>query len=1103
MEMFRSSFEAKVLGAFAVAAVVLAALTAGTWRVAQDASEATRRVTHTHDVLDQLAQTRLDTLQIEFSTQSFRISGDPSHLTERNAAIDSREHSLQRLQQLTADNPQQQADWQRLRAVIDERLAISRQVELLRKTQGAEAANAFVATAPLQPTRERTYHLMQVMQERERTLLQQHQAARVQARQNLLVTGTLASVLLVALLLATYGLIRRQLRETEAGRQALVESEHNLDVTLQSIGDGVLATDERGRITRLNPVAERLTGWSQAQALGHPVEEVFCIVNAHTREPVEVPVARVLETGAIQGLANHTVLLARDGSECPIADSASPIRDGSGHVKGVVLVFRDCSVEYQAEQLIRAQNEQLDQRVTERTAQLRESEDHLRSITNNVPALIAYVDAQQRYVYANRQYRQCFAPEKSEISGCTVREVLGDSRYALIAPLIAEVLQGRAQSLDWEPFPGVWQALSYVPKWGEDHHVLRKKKKKKDITERKRAEKEIQSLNAALAQRVQALEHASRALETLSAGNRAMLHATDEQSLLDTMCREMVRAGRYAAVAIWYRDGPASGFLRPMAESGFPGGLPALRGLAIEWTELHDRPKLQPLASLGSVLACPLKVNQEVLGCIAVFAVAPNYFQVQEEALITESADDLAYGIATLRARSAQKETQQRLVFLSRHDALTGLPNEASFTASLQTAMGSVIDVGGSLAVLQFNVERLGDINAALGFSQGDQILREFGARLRVAVPDDAVVARLRGDEFALLLPSGTASEAVTLLQRLEPMWAHPFPIADLAVDVSARVGIALFPAHGATVHDLLRNVDLAVSVAKRRGLDHVMFDPGLNRERPQRLTLASELRRAIEGGDLRLYLQPKIEMATGRVSGAEGLVRWQHGTRGMIPPAEFIELAERTGLIKPMCEWVIAAALDLNRQWVSEACAVPIAVNLSARNLRDEHLLDKILRLQSDAGIPAGLLELEITESTVMDDSQLALRVLHSLREAGIPLAIDDFGTGYSSLSYLRRFSFDTLKIDRSFVAPLCEDANAAALVRAIVAMAHSLSLKVVAEGVETPAQLEFLQSLGCDYLQGYLLSLPLDTEHFTAFLTRLTQAPPPWGHETLLTDG
>ena len=1078
--MFRSSFEAKVLGTFAFAALVLAALTAGTWRVAQNAVETAQSVAHTHDVIDQLALTRLDTLQIEYSTQSFRITGDPRHLTERNATIANREAALQRLQHLVAEDPQQRDDWKRLRAVIDERLAISRQVELLRKTQGEAAASAYVATAPLQATRERSYHLMQVMQERERTLRQQRQATQLRLRRTLLVTGTLASVLLGGLLLATYGLIRRQLRETEAGRQALASSEYNLHITLQSIGDGVLATDDRGRITRLNPVAERLTGWTQAQALGHPVDEVFRIVNAYTRAPAEVPVARVLATGVIQGLANHTVLLARDGSACPIADSASPIRDGAGHITGVVLVFRDCSAEYQAEQQIRAQNELLDQRVTERTAQLRESEDHLRSVTNNVPALIAYVDAQQRYVYANRQYRQCYAPERNEISGCTVREVLGDARYALIAPLIAEVLQGRAQSLDWEPFPGVWQALSYVPKWGEDQQVVGYYILNADITERKRAEKEIQSLNAALAQRVQALEHASRALETLSAGNRAMLHATDEQSLLDTMCREMVRAGRYAAAAIWYRDCPASGSLRPMAESGFPGGLTALRALAIEWTDPHDRPKLQLPASLGSVLACPLKVTQEVLGCIAVFAVAPNYFQAQEEALITESADDLAYGIATLRARSAQKEAQQRLVFLSRHDALTGLPNEASFIASLQTAMGSVIDVGGSLAVLQFNIERLGDINAALGFSQGDQILREFGARLRVAVPDDAVVARLRGDEFALLLPSGTASDAVTLLQRLEPMWAHPFPIADLAVDVSARVGIAVFPVHGATVHDLLRNVDLAVSVAKRKGLDHVVFDPGLNRERPQRLTLASELRRAIEGGDLRLYLQPKIEMATGRVCGAEGLVRWQHGTRGLIPPAEFIELAEHTGLIKPMCEWVITAALDLNRQWVSEACAVPIAVNLSARNLRDEHLLDKILRLQSDAGIPAGLLELEITESTVMDDSQLALRVLHSLREAGIPLAIDDFGTGYSSLSYLQKLPVEAIKIDQSFVLAMPTDKDSAVIVRSTIDLIHDLDRRVVAEGVETRTHWDQLVSLGCDVAQGYFIARPMPAEAF-----------------------
>jgi diguanylate cyclase (GGDEF)-like protein/PAS domain S-box-containing protein len=365
------------LGASAAAVLVVVGLACTTWKLAHDANEGARRVAHTHAVIERLARARADTLQVEFSTQSYRISGDPSHIAERDAANASRENLLDRLHGLLADNAVQQERLLRLREVIAQRFAISRQVEALRRTQGQAAANAFVATAPLQETRERTYRLLQQIDEAERLLLAQRSAEQLRAQEIMVSAGAGVTFLLLMLLGATYGLIRRQLRQTEAGRLALAQSEERLSTTLDSIGDGVLATDTQGRVTRMNPVSEALTGWSLREAQGRPIEEVFQIVNETTRESAVIPVAKVLETGEVQELANDTVLIARNGGERAIADSAAPIRDAMGRVHGVVLVFRDVTASHQAQQTIREQSELLEQRVHERTEQLRQSEQRL------------------------------------------------------------------------------------------------------------------------------------------------------------------------------------------------------------------------------------------------------------------------------------------------------------------------------------------------------------------------------------------------------------------------------------------------------------------------------------------------------------------------------------------------------------------------------------------------------------------------------------------------------------------------------------------------------------------------------------------------------
>jgi len=1105
---FRSSFEIKVLASFVAAALVVLVLLGTTWQLAEEASEATQSVARTQEVLRRLAQARADTLQIEFSTQNFRITGDQLHLIERDATTQAREDTLAQIRQLTANHPGQQERLSQLRSVLNERIAISKRVEMLRKTQGVEAATAFATSAPLRETRQRTYQLLQAMDQEERSLLEIHQAAQSHARAIVTSAAVVLAGLLFALLAASYALIRRQLHAAETSRRALAESEENLSTTLHSIGDAVLATNAQGRITRMNPVAEQLTGWRWPDARGRAVDEVFVILDERTREPAEIPVAKVLATGEVQMLADHTTIVARDGRECAIADSAAPIRDAAGHIRGAVLVFRDVTLQRQTEWAIREQNLLLDRRVQQRTAQLQESEEHLRSVISNVPAMIAYVDAQRRYVYVNDQYRERFAPDATDITGRSVEEILGPARYAVAAPLIDKVLAGQAQHYDWQPFPGAWQTINYVPKQDAQDRLVGYYVLGTDITQRKQAEERIETLNAQLETRLQDLQRVDRALRTLSAGNRTMLRATSEQHLLDTMCEAIVDAGGYPIASVWYAFDDEARSLRTMAQSGYAPGLEALQKMRVTWAD-NERgqgaiattirsaqmtvaenmlvdPRYAPwrpyLQGSASCIACPLHVNGRVIGALAIFAREPHAFGPDEIPLLCESADDLAFGIATLRARAEKLKTQEAIHQLTHYDPLTGLPNATQFTEALTASLLGAATGGESIAVLQTNIERLSEINDALGFSQGDQLLKDFAARLRAASPEGATVARLRGDEFAVLIPGSQASEAIALAQRLEEALSMPFPIADIRLDVAVNTGIALFPEHGATAHDLFRHMDIAMHQAKKKGVRHNVFDPTQARDQPRRLNLAGELRRAIEGGDLLIYLQPKVDMASGQVCGSEALVRWRHAERGLLQPVEFIGLAEHTGLIKPLTEWMIDAALRLNLHWKGQGYALPIAVNLSARNLRDEDLLQKIRN--RDAA--SGLLELEITESAVMEDAEFALRVLHSLREEGIALYIDDFGTGYSSLSYLQKLPVDCIKIDQSFVRGMSRNKDSAVIVRSTIDLVHDLGRKVVAEGIETLEDWHQLSRLGCDIAQGYFIAKPMPADDFPAWVER-----------------
>ena len=403
-EKFRSSFQAKVSLAFVLSALVVVSVVGAAWKMARDAAALDVQVTHTREVLEQLEKTRYQTLQIEFATQGFRLTGDTARIAERDAALVARAAALDAVARLTADNPRQQARLVPLRALIAQRTAISLRVEEIVRTQGRAAALEYAGASPLRETREKVATLIDAMLQEERDLLLQRMQHRQKSQSRIVFAMTGLALLFAAALAASYSFIRRQIAATERVRMKLAESEESLATTLMSIGDAVIATDTEGRVVRMNGVAETLTGWPLSEARGRSIDEIFVIVHAETRRPAVIPVADVLATGEVRGLANHTALIARDGSEKPIADSAAPIRDAGGTIRGVVLVFRDVTAEYRAEQLIREQNEVLERRVDERTQQLAESEKHFRLMAESMPQIVWVCAANGANTYFNHQW---------------------------------------------------------------------------------------------------------------------------------------------------------------------------------------------------------------------------------------------------------------------------------------------------------------------------------------------------------------------------------------------------------------------------------------------------------------------------------------------------------------------------------------------------------------------------------------------------------------------------------------------------------------------------------------------------------------------------
>lgn len=609
------------------------------------------------------------------------------------------------------------------------------------------------------------------------------------------------------------------------------------------------------------------------------------------------------------------------------------------------------------------------------------------------------------------------------------------------------------------------------------------------------------------------LRRANRALGVLSAVNRCLVWTADERALLDNVCREIVGVGHYPLAWVGYANSDEGKSIRVVAKAGDDHGY--VDALDVTW---DDRPSgsgptgtairtgqsviIRHIMSdpdfvrwreaalnqgFASTISLPLVVHGTAIGALRIYASEADAFDENEMKLLQELADDLSYGIAHLRDAITREHFERELDRQQNYDALTGLANRTLFQDRLHQALLHASRSGHLVAVLVLDLDRFKAINDTLGQVTGDALLRHVGQSLSAGLRTGDTVARLSSDEFAVIMNDVAREEDVApVARKLLGAVMHPLIQDENEIIITASMGIGIFPKDGADMESLFHNASAATHRAKSQGGDSFCFyAPEMNERASARFGMEADLRRALERDQLLMYYQPKANLVSGELSGAEALIRWRHPKVGMVSPAEFIPLAEETGLIRLLGDWVIESVCTQLRTWLDAGLIVPpVALNLSAHQFRQENLASMIRYALLNHNLDAKYLGLEITESALMNNLDAAVRTLADLKQLGLKVSLDDFGTGYSSLSYLKRFPIDQLKIDQSFVRDLNSDADGTAICVAIINLAHNMKLTVIAEGVETAEQLDYLRLNGCDEIQGYYYSRPLPADDFAQFM-------------------
>jgi diguanylate cyclase (GGDEF)-like protein/PAS domain S-box-containing protein len=868
-------------------------------------------------------------------------------------------------------------------------------------------------------------------------------------------------------------------------------NEGKFQALLEATPDALVVCNGDGDMVLVNSQAVRLFGRTREEMLGHKIESL--IPEHHLGRPPgrgAGSLAHPRTPGMGAGMEMHG--LRRDGTEFPVEISLSPLETDEGSV--VMSAIRDITVRKQAEAELA------------RTAQgLRESERRFTDFLANVRLLSMMLDTEGRITYCNECLLRLTGWKREEVIGRNWSDLFVPPELTEVSgPLFASLLADLPESWHHEneilTRSGERRLIRFsnsVLRSG-DGQVVGTASIGEDVTDQKVAQDRVALLN--------------RVYAVLSGIGTLIVRAKDREELFEEACRVAVEAGGFRMALISMLDRTTMRVV-PVASAGKGDRLLAATRNILASDETaprtmtmramtgkkalvandsrHDPQVLIPdeyaEAGVSSMAVFPLIVDDEAVGVLALYATEVGFFHEGELKLLTELAGDIAFAIGHL-ARQA------RLNYLAYYDVLTGLANRTLFLERVAQHLRSAASNGHKLALFLMDLERFKNLNDSLGRPAGDELLRQVAAWLTRLAVDASLVARVGADVFAVVLEEvrEDGNLAVLIDDALAAFLDHPFHLKDSVFRIAARGGVSSFPEDGADAEMLFRNAEAALKKAKARGERYLFYAQTMNAAGASRLTLETQLRQALEKEEFVLHYQPKVSLSSGEVTSAEGLIRWNDPRTGLVPPGKFIPILEETGMITNVGRWAMRKAIEDYLRWGNAGLpAVRLAVNVSPLQLRHRGFIGEIREaIGRDPRAPAGL-ELEITESLIMEDVKHSIASLKAIRDLGITVAIDDFGTGFSSLSYLSRLPVDTLKIDRSFVMGMTESPEGLSLVSTIINLAHSLKLKVVAEGVETEERASLLRLLGCEEMQGFLFSKPVPVEIFET--TFLAPAPTP----------
>ncbi|RJG01919.1 EAL domain-containing protein [Noviherbaspirillum sedimenti] len=849
----------------------------------------------------------------------------------------------------------------------------------------------------------------------------------------------------------------QQAKRTEV-EAALANSENLKNAILQAALDCIISCDERGFIIDFNPAAERTFGHAREDIIGQPLAERLLTPDSGAQFQQGMTDLLQNSDSPLHKRRIELWAMHAEGMRFPVEVAVAPIALGDRLV--FTAYMRDIS-EWKQSQAI-----------------LADSEARYRQLIDLSPEAI-FVHQHGKFVLLNQACLQLFGVRQSgELLGQPVSPFVHpdykdiSKKRALALPM-GELQTGQVEEvwlkIDGTAFHAEVSGSKFIYLGAPAVQIVMR-----DISARKLAE---------------ALQHAQNAILGMIAGDEAL---PDILATLTRLIEDQSERGKCAIALLNAERSHLHAVVAPSLPRGF---VDAMTGLAVGpchasagTAAFRREPVLatdiasDPLWIMWRELALPHGLqtcsawpifgkNNKVLGALSLYH-RERHQPSENELQVIEIAANLT-GIAI-----ENKETEDRIRYLAHYDEMTALPNRALFNQILNHAMKSAHRRQKKLAVMFVDLDRFKNINDTFGHSAGDQALQEFAERMRGCLRENDTVARMGGDEFYVLIEELIDGQiAAGVAEKILEEAARPFYVDGQECHLSASIGIALYPDDGGDAMALLKNSDIAMYRAKSDGKNAFRFySASKNTHSVERLALESQLRRAIDNQELALYYQPKVDVYTGRINGVEALVRWQHPDLGLLPPQHFIPLAEETRLIIPLSKHILRIACE-DTHAINRASGYPVrvAVNLSARQLDDSHFPDTVQQLLEQTALDPDLLQLEITESMVMDNPEQAVEIMNRLRAMGIRLDIDDFGTGYSSLAYLKRFPVYSLKIDRSFIQDIPNGPNDTAITQAIIAMAHSMGMRVVAEGVEKKEQAEALRQFGCDEYQGFYFSHPV----------------------------